>query len=255
MPRPGAHSGIYERQYLPMRRLQGHRGSDRGCCSQDEEGLMRRFSYASPTTAEDAIAAYGSARTRATLPAGRRYDLMKLNIERPASDRCDQHRRARPDRDRGNTLRFGANARMADVAANRTVAEDYPVLAEALSKAASSIAQHGDGGRKPAPAHPLPLFSQRRGRSKAAARHLSLQQARPGSGCAAIGGLDRGQAVLGTSASCTAVSPGDWPVALHAMDASVELLGPAGRRTIPIAELYRCPARRRISNSPWPRAR
>jgi xanthine dehydrogenase YagS FAD-binding subunit len=30
-------------------------------------------------------------------------------------------------------------------------------------------------------------------------------------------------------------------VALHAMDASVDLLGPAGRRTIPISQLYRLP--------------
>jgi xanthine dehydrogenase YagS FAD-binding subunit len=63
----------------------------------------------------------------------------------------------------------------------------------------------------------------------------------PGSGCAAIGGLDRGQAVLGTSEACTAVSPGDWPVALVAMDASMEVLGPAGSRSLPVGDLYRLP--------------
>ncbi|HEX3865120.1 MAG TPA: FAD binding domain-containing protein, partial [Gemmatimonadaceae bacterium] len=63
----------------------------------------------------------------------------------------------------------------------------------------------------------------------------------PGAGCAAIGGLDRGQAVLGQSEACTAVSPGDWPVALTAMDAAVEVLGPSGARAIPVAELYRLP--------------
>jgi xanthine dehydrogenase YagS FAD-binding subunit len=63
----------------------------------------------------------------------------------------------------------------------------------------------------------------------------------PGSGCAAIGGLDRGQAVLGASTSCTAVSPGDWPVALLAMDAYLEILGPAGSRSLPVGDLYRLP--------------
>lgn len=69
----------------------------------------------------------------------------------------------------------------------------------------------------------------------------------PGSGCAAIDGLDRGQAVLGQSAHCNAVSPDYWPVALTALtaltalDAMVELLGPDGRRTVPIEELYRLP--------------
>ncbi|QVM85033.1 FAD binding domain-containing protein [Novosphingobium decolorationis] len=63
----------------------------------------------------------------------------------------------------------------------------------------------------------------------------------PGSGCAAIGGLDRGQALLGVGALCNAVSPGDWPVALTAMDARIEVVGPAGSRYMPIAELYRLP--------------
>lgn len=63
----------------------------------------------------------------------------------------------------------------------------------------------------------------------------------PGSGCAAIDGLDRGQAMLGASQACTAVSPGDWPVALTAMDASIEVLGPAGARTFPIGDLYLLP--------------
>lgn len=46
---------------------------------------------------------------------------------------------------------------------------------------------------------------------------------------------------MGASESCTAVSPGDWPVALVALDASVEVLGPDGARTLPVTELYRLP--------------
>jgi xanthine dehydrogenase YagS FAD-binding subunit len=63
----------------------------------------------------------------------------------------------------------------------------------------------------------------------------------PGSGCSAIGGLDRGHAVLGGSEACIAVYPGDWAVALVAFDAEVDVLGPAGERTIKVEELHRAP--------------
>lgn len=63
----------------------------------------------------------------------------------------------------------------------------------------------------------------------------------PGSGCSALEGLDRTQAILGTSDSCTAVAPGDWPVALTAMNAVIEIAGLDGKRSVPIGELYRLP--------------
>jgi xanthine dehydrogenase YagS FAD-binding subunit len=63
----------------------------------------------------------------------------------------------------------------------------------------------------------------------------------PGSGCSAIGGLDRAHAVLGVSDACIAVYPGDWAVALVAFDAQVDVLGPQGHRTIPVEALHREP--------------
>jgi xanthine dehydrogenase YagS FAD-binding subunit len=63
----------------------------------------------------------------------------------------------------------------------------------------------------------------------------------PGSGCAAIDGINRGHALLGTSSQCIATYPGDWAVALIAMDASIDTLSPRGTRSIPIAELHRRP--------------
>jgi len=63
----------------------------------------------------------------------------------------------------------------------------------------------------------------------------------PGSGCSAIEGLNRGHALLGTSSQCIATYPGDWAVALVAMDASIDTLSPRGGRTIPVAELHRQP--------------
>ena len=51
----------------------------------------------------------------------------------------------------------------------------------------------------------------------------------PGSGCAALDGVNRKHAVLGVSDHCIATYPGDFAQALIALDASVEFVG-AGRR-------------------------
>jgi xanthine dehydrogenase YagS FAD-binding subunit len=142
----------------------------------------------------------------------------------------------------GDRLRFGASASMSDVASNTTVRRDYPLLAESLAKAASQQLRNmaSVSGNLLQRTRCL-YFRNGSGSVASGGGTYPCNKREPGSGCAAIGGLDRGQAVLGHSASCTAVSPGDWPVALVAMDAKVEVLGPNGTRSLPIAELYRLP--------------
>jgi xanthine dehydrogenase YagS FAD-binding subunit len=63
----------------------------------------------------------------------------------------------------------------------------------------------------------------------------------PGSGCAALEGVDRRLAILGVSDHCIANYPGDFAVALAALDATVDLEGPAGRRVMAFHELHRLP--------------
>jgi xanthine dehydrogenase YagS FAD-binding subunit len=72
----------------------------------------------------------------------------------------------------------------------------------------------------------------------------------PGSGCSAVGGYTRYHAVLGVPAAlpdaaapgtCTATHPSDMAVALAALDAQVQVLGPAGARTLPFVDLHRLP--------------
>jgi xanthine dehydrogenase YagS FAD-binding subunit len=63
----------------------------------------------------------------------------------------------------------------------------------------------------------------------------------PGSGCAAMDGVNRRHAVLGVSNHCIATYPGDFAQALIALDAEVEILGPSGGLTIPFAQLHREP--------------
>ena len=63
----------------------------------------------------------------------------------------------------------------------------------------------------------------------------------PGSGCSALNGLNRMHAILGTSKSCIATHPSDMCVALAALDATVNVAGFRGERTIAFADFHRPP--------------
>jgi xanthine dehydrogenase YagS FAD-binding subunit len=63
----------------------------------------------------------------------------------------------------------------------------------------------------------------------------------PGSGCSAIGGLNRMHAILGISEACIATHPSDMCVALAALDAEVHMAGPAGARAIAFSDFHRLP--------------
>lgn len=205
---------------------------------------MLPFTYVRPQSAAEAVSAFAAAGTGARYIAGGTtlYDLMKLNVEKPdhlidvtgirGLDRIETG---------GDALRFGALAAMSDVASDRVVSRDYPVLAESLWKAASQQLRNMAtvGGNLLQRTRCMYFRNGASGVSTGNAYPCNKRE--PGSGCAAIGGLDRGQAVLGQSKACTAVSPGDWPIALVAMDAYVEVFGPTGSRAIPVGSLYRPP--------------
>src|SRR5947209_15283999 len=63
----------------------------------------------------------------------------------------------------------------------------------------------------------------------------------PGSGCAAIDGVNRIHAILGTSDHCIAAHPSDMCVALAALDAIVRVTGPRGDRVIAFNEFHVVP--------------
>lgn len=205
---------------------------------------MRAFSYIRPETAAAAVQAFEAAGTGARYIAGGTtlYDLMKLDIEQP------QHlidvtavRGLDAIETAGDRLRFEALAPMSAVAADHVVRRDYPVLAESLAKAASQqLRNMATVGGNLLQRTRCVYFRNGAG-GTSVGNTYPCNKRDPGSGCAAIGGEDRGQAVLGQSAACTAVSPGDWPIALLALDAYVEMLGASGTRSLPVADLYRLP--------------
>src|SRR5262249_20695213 len=63
----------------------------------------------------------------------------------------------------------------------------------------------------------------------------------PGTGCSAIGGLNRMNAILGTSDACIAVHPSDMCVALAVLEATVHVRGPRGERAIALVDFHRLP--------------
>ncbi|MFH8985583.1 FAD binding domain-containing protein [Streptomyces varsoviensis] len=200
---------------------------------------MRPFSYRAPATLAEAVAALADGGPGARPLAGGTslYDLMKLGVEAPSAvvDIGRLPELAGFDTAGPEELVFGAGASMADVAEDAVLRADYPALAESLAKAASPQVRNMAtvGGN---------LLQRTRCGYFRGGPAFDCAKRRPGSGCAARGGLDRGHAVLGTSDACTAAYPGDWAVALLAFDARLDLYGPRGARTIALADLHRGPA-------------
>ena len=131
-------------------------------------------------------------------------------------------------------LRIGALARMSDVAADPAVRQRFPVIAESLLFAASGQLRNmaSVAGNIMQRAR-CPYFRDDDG--------LPCNKRKPGSGCSALHGLNRGQAIFGWSESCVATHPSDLAVALAALDAIVHVRNPSGERAIPFAEFHRLP--------------
>jgi xanthine dehydrogenase YagS FAD-binding subunit len=134
----------------------------------------------------------------------------------------------RADRD---GLRIGALAR--HVETHPAVVDGYPVLAEAMLSAASpQVRNMATPGGNLLQRTRCPYYRD---------VGFPCNRRDPGSGCPALDGQNRGNAIFGGSAHCVSVHPSDLAVALAALDAVVHTYGPAGERAIPIEELHRLP--------------
>jgi len=163
-------------------------------------------------------------------------DLMKLDVMRPSTildinPLAEGWSEIKLD---GGDLWLGALARMSDVADNPDIQRNYPVVADSLKLAAS--AQLRNMATLAGNVLQRTRCTYFRDVSYAACNKRS-----PHSGCAALEGFNRPHAVLGTSDQCIATYPGDFAQALIALDATVDITGRTGERTIPFAQLHRPP--------------
>lgn len=130
-------------------------------------------------------------------------------------------------------LRIGSLAKLADIAANPLVKERYGILAlAALSVATPQIRNMATIGGN--------LAQDTRCWYYRYPHHLGgrLMCARKGNGpCFAVSGDNRYHSVVG-GRKCFAACPSDMAVALAALDATVVVTGPAGERTIPVADFF-----------------
>ncbi len=163
-------------------------------------------------------------------------DLMKLDVMRPQA-LVDINPLASAwseiNLDGGN-LRLGAMAHMSDVAAHPDIQRNYPVIAQSLQLAASPQLRNMAtlGGN---------VLQRTRCTYFRDVSYTACNKRNPGSGCAAMDGVNRMHAVLGTSDQCIATYPGDFAQALIALDANVEIMGKSGTRTLPFAQLHKRP--------------
>jgi len=163
-------------------------------------------------------------------------DLMKLDVMRPETlvdiNRVDPVG-SRIER-RGNMLHLGAFVTMAVAAEHPDIRRDYPMVAQSLELAASPQLRHMAtlGGN---------VLQRTRCSYFRDPSWAACNKRAPGSGCAALGGVNRKHAVLGVSDDCIAAYPGDFAQALVALDAAVEIVGPGGSRVLPFEQLHQSP--------------
>lgn len=162
-------------------------------------------------------------------------DLMKLEIETPTHlvDVNGLSLDTIEKSDEGG-LRIGALVRNTDLAADRRVRKDYPLLSRALLAGASGqLRNRATTAGNLLQRTRCPYFYDT---DQACNKRL------PGSGCGAIEGYSRQLAVIGGSADCIATHPGDMAVAMRALDAMIETVRPDGQtRRIALDDFYLAP--------------
>jgi xanthine dehydrogenase YagS FAD-binding subunit len=131
------------------------------------------------------------------------------------------------------TVRIGALARMSDVADHAAVVRGLPAVSHALLESASpQLRNMATIGGNIMQRTRCAYF-----RDVATACNKRAQ----GTGCSALGGINRMHAVMGGSDRCICVHASDLAVALVAFDAILHLQGPGGERTMPLADFYLLP--------------
>ena len=197
---------------------------------------MKNFSYSRADTVAGAVSLLSQQANSKFLGGGTNLvDLMRENIEQP--DALIDVTGLAPAKGIGELpdggLSIGAGARNSAVANHPLVRERYPLLSQAILFGASGQIRNmaTTGGNLMQRTRCYYFYDE-------ASR---CNKRTPGAGCDAIGGFNRIHAILGASESCIATHPSDMCVALAALDATVQVQGNGGARSIPMTDFHRLP--------------
>jgi xanthine dehydrogenase YagS FAD-binding subunit len=161
-------------------------------------------------------------------------DLMKENVARPTRliDITGLPLGEIEETDEGGLL-IGALVPNGDLAYDARITKRYPLLSSSILAGASAQLRNmaSTGGNLLQRTRCLYFYDTT----------TPCNKREPGSGCSAIDGFNRMNAILGWSEACIAVHPSDMCVALAVLEATVHVSGPKGDRVIPFADFHRLP--------------
>jgi xanthine dehydrogenase YagS FAD-binding subunit len=196
---------------------------------------MRPFEYASPATPAQAVSLLGTTWGNAEILAGGTdlLALMKDDIVNPKRlVNIKEIKELNGVSSDSKGLRVGALTKLEDLAENDNVKKDYPALAEALSEAASPQIRNmatigGNLCQRPR------CWYFRNG--------LGLIPKDESGKELVTGGENRYHAILGNDGPAKFVSPSTVVPVLIAYGAKIRLVGPKGKREVPLEKFYLTP--------------
>ena len=193
---------------------------------------MINFQYARAHDVAEAVRQIGADPSAKFIAGGTNLvDLMKCEVERPSRLIDISRLPLTSIEETGQGLRIGALVSNAELAYHPLIARRYPLLSSAVLAGASgqlrNMASTGGNLLQRTRCHYFYDVA------------TPCNKREPGSGCSALDGINRMHAILGASETCIATHPSDLCVALAVLEASVEVAGPAGERTIPLGDFHR----------------
>jgi xanthine dehydrogenase YagS FAD-binding subunit len=196
---------------------------------------MINFQYARATDVADALRQIAADPAAKFIAGGTNLiDLMKYDVERPLRliDITRLPLRTVEETADGG-VRIGALVPNSDLAYHPLIDQRYPLLASAILAGASQQLRNmaSTGGNLLQRTRCFYFYDTA----------TPCNKREPGSGCSAVRGINRINAILGTSEACIATHPSDMCVALAALEAKVHVAGPAGERAIAFADFHRLP--------------
>ncbi len=196
---------------------------------------MRPFEYTSPATSAQAVSLLGASWGNAEILAGGTdlLALMKDDVVYPKRlVNIKEIKELHGVTADSKGLRVGALTKLEELAENETVMKDYPALAEALSEAASPQIRNmatvgGNLCQRPR------CWYFRNG--------LGLLPKDPSGKDLVAGGENKFHAILGNAGPAKFVSPSTVVPVLIAYGAKIRLVGPKGKRELPLEKFYITP--------------